>query len=128
MASAWPVSSRDLRLERISGQPSLTVSRVGPPSGNSSWVTVSLHTMPIGPVHVIEPAAALQLGPELEAHVVLAREAGLSERIPERPRRGADVDDVNEFGSGRLVHLRCAQGRLALRPCAPARRARGGHG
>ena len=31
MASAWPVSRRDLRLERISGQPSFTVSRVGPP-------------------------------------------------------------------------------------------------
>ena len=36
-------------------------------------------------------------GVELEAHVVLARELGLRERIPERPRGGADVDDVDEY-------------------------------
>src|SRR6266699_5920291 len=48
------------------------------------------------PVHVVEPAASLELGLELEAHVVLTRELRQRERIPKRPRRGADVDDVDE--------------------------------
>src|SRR5258706_3994662 len=39
----------------------------------------------LGPLHVIEPAAPPELGPELEADVVLARELGLRERVPRRP-------------------------------------------
>src|SRR5258706_16093093 len=50
-----------------------------------------------GPVHIVEPAASLEFRIELEAHVVLARKLRLRERVPERPRRGADVDDVDEY-------------------------------
>src|SRR5712691_4512733 len=67
----------------------------------------AFHARAVAPVHlqpvqVVEPAAALELGLELQAGVVLARELGLGERVPKRPRRGTDVDDVNEFG--RRVH------------------------
>src|SRR2546423_7098294 len=50
MASASPVSRRDFKLLRISGQPSFTASSVAPPLGNWSCVTVSLHTSPIGSI------------------------------------------------------------------------------
>src|SRR5437899_3286563 len=50
MTSASPVSRRDLRLLRISGQPSVTAPDVAPPPGNWSSVTVSLHTSPIGSI------------------------------------------------------------------------------
>ncbi len=105
MASASPVSRRDLRLLRISGQPSFTASKVGPPLGNWSCVIHLDHhafhagagpPVELGPVHVVEPAAPLELCLELEAHVVLTRELGQRERIPKRPRSGADVDDVDE--------------------------------
>src|SRR6266849_8944306 len=51
----------------------------------------------LGPVHVVEPAASLEIGLELEAHVVATRELGQRERIPKRSRSGADVDDVDEY-------------------------------
>src|SRR5437879_3677425 len=50
MTSASPVSRRDFKLLRISGQPSFTASNVAPPLGNWSCVTVSLHTSPIGSI------------------------------------------------------------------------------
>src|SRR6267378_3252862 len=50
----------------------------------------------LGPMHVVEPAAPPELGHELEAHVVLASKLWQRERIPQRPRSGADVYDIDE--------------------------------
>src|SRR6266496_3822181 len=64
-----------------------------------------------GPVHVVEPAAWLELGLEFETHVVLTRKLRPRERIPKRPWRGADVDDVDQLGL-EDAH-RCAKFRIA---------------
>src|SRR5213594_1423240 len=52
----------------------------------------------LGPVHIVEPSPSLELGPQLEPHVVLTRGLGLRERLPKRTRRGADIDDVDQLG------------------------------
>src|SRR5205809_1422 len=78
--------------------------KLPPPSLRISRVHLDHHafhagagpSVEFGPVHVVEPAAPLELCLELEAHVVLTRELGQRERIPKRPRSGADVDDVDE--------------------------------
>src|SRR5262249_22430015 len=48
-------------------------------------------------VHVVETAAALQLRVQLQAGVVLPGVLPFGERVPERARSGADVDDVDEL-------------------------------